>query len=240
MTVRDALAAIGRRWYVVVAVMLAFGALTLVLSDRGGSFYSKTTVSFTLPNRTTLLPDSGNTDTSVIAFASAVATAINQGKPVPTYSSADAPYFGAGVRQGSMVSLRNDGNQWMASFPSATIDIQVVGPTREWVSARQALLLNEVVQVARAQQFAVVAPASRQITATIQPLSTQIAAVPATRSTQIMAVSAMTLAGLLVACPAAVAADGLILGRRRRRAASHTPARTAETIGRPSPRGGYV
>jgi hypothetical protein len=236
MTARDALAAIGRRWYVFVAVMLAFGALTFALSQGGESFYSKTTVSFTLPNRTTLLPDSGNTDTSIIAFASAVATAINQGKPVPTYSSADAPYFGAGVRQGSMVSLRNDGNQWMASFPSATIDIQVVGPTRKWVSARQAALLNEVIQVAHAQQFAVVAPQSGQITATIQPLSTAIAAVPATRSTLIMAVAAVTLAGLLVACPAAVAADRLIRARRRRRMSF----RTADAVARPSRIGGYV
>jgi hypothetical protein len=236
MTVRDVLGAIGRRWYVFVAVLLVFGALTLLLSRGGESFYSKTTVSFTLPNRTTLLPDSGNSDTSIIAFASAVATAINQGKPVPTYSSADAPYFGAGVRQGSMVSLRNDGNQWMASFPSATIDIQVVGPTREWVSARQAVLLKQVIQVASAQQFAVVTPPSGRITATVQPLSTEISTVPATRSTQIMAVSAMTLAGLLVACPAAVATDRLMAWGRRRR----TTFRTPEPIGGPGRIGGYV
>jgi hypothetical protein len=51
-----------------------------------------------------------------------------------------------------------------------------------------------------------------------------------------MAVAAVTLAGLLVACPAAVAADRLIRARRRRRMSF----RTADAVARPSRIGGYV
>jgi hypothetical protein len=215
MTVRDVLTAVGRRWYVFLAIMLAFGALTTAFYRDGGSFFTHTTVTFTLPARTTLEPDSGTTDVSVIAFAGAVATAMNEGKPAPVYSSADAPYYGAGVREGVMVSLRNNGNQWISSFPAATIDIQIVGHTREWVATRQKALLEEIMAVTRGQQS--VAVISEQITASVGPLSTEIGEVTSSRSTQMLAVVAMGIAGLILGCSASVAVDRLARGRRNAR-----------------------
>lgn len=210
MTVRDVLAAMGRRWYVFLVVVLAFAGLALALQRDGGSFYTNTTITFTLPERPTLLPDSGTNDLSIIAFAGAVATSINEGKPVSTYSSAQAPYYGAGVREGVMVSLRNDGNQWMTSFPNATIDIQIVGRTREWVAERQSAILSDIMSVTQGQQRATTTPESDRITAVIAPLSTEIGQVTASRSSQLLAVGAMALAGLIVAATAAVATDRLI------------------------------
>jgi hypothetical protein len=212
--------------------MLVFGAVTAAFYRDGGSYYTHPTVTFTLPERPTLLPDSGTNDKSVIAFASTVATQLNEGKPVATYSSADAPYYGAGVREGVMVSLRNDGNQWMSSFPTATIDIQIVGRTREWVADRQKAVLDEIMEVTRGQQS--VADVAEQITATVAPLSTEIGKVSSSRSTQILAVAAMMVAGLIVACPAAVAVDRL--ARRRRQ---HHNRRVAIPLAAPVRTGGH-
>lgn len=213
---RDALAAVGRRWYVLVAVVLAFAALTFAVYRDGGSFTTRATVTFTLPSRSTLLPESGLTDLSIIGFAGAVATSINAGKPVQTFSSADAPYYGAGVREGVMVSLRNSGNQWISSFPSATIDIQIVGRTREWVEDRQQTLLHDVMAVAQAQQNAVLTPPSDRISATVEPLSTEIHEVAPGRTDLILAIGAMSVAALIVGCSGALLTDRSVRWIRRR------------------------
>jgi len=233
VTTRDVLAAVGRRWYVFLAVLLVFAALAVVFYRDGGSYYTRTTLTFTLPERSTLELNNGSTDTSVIAFAGAVAVSINEGKPVARYSSADAPYYGAGVRQGVMVSLRNDGSQWISSFPSATIDVQIVGQTEEWVADRQAAILADIMSVTRGQQKATTTPATAQITATVAPLSTDIAHITSSRTTQMLALAATVLAALLVAVPTAVGVDRAARGRR---IAKHR--RVASAL-RPSPSGGY-
>ncbi|MDQ4214267.1 hypothetical protein [Microbacterium capsulatum] len=234
MTVREALSAMGRRWYVLLAIVLVFAGLSYLFYKDGGSYATQTTVTFTLPSRSTLLPESGSTDISIIAFAGAVATSINQGKPVETFSDANAPYYGAGVRQGVMVSLRNTGNQWISSFPSATIDIQIVGRTRQWVLDRQQEALKQIIDVTAAQQAATITPVSDRITATVEPLSTDIQHVTPGRSELTLAGAAMVLAGFITGCSAAVIVDRSIRSRRRRRALKGVDAPTpgARTGGR--------
>jgi hypothetical protein len=229
-TMRDALVAVGRRWYVVLAVLLAFAGLTVVFHQEGGSFTTRTTVTFTLPSRSTLLPNSGLNDLSIISFAGAVATSINAGKPVQTFSSADAPYYGAGVREGIMVSLRNTGSQWISSFPSATIDIQIVGRTRAWVEERQTYLLGELKAIARAQQSATLTPQSDRIAVTIEPLSTEIHQVVPGRSDLIMAGGAMSLAALITGFSFAIIIDRIV--RRERHPVRQAKARRGETRAR--------
>lgn len=216
MTVRDVLGATGRRWYAFLVVLVAFAALAVVLERDGGAFYTNSTITFTLPERPTLLPDSGTNDLSVIAFASAVAVSVNEGKPVATYSSAQAPYYGAGVRQGVSVSLRNDGSQWISSYPNATIDAQIVGPTYEWVAERQEAILTDIMSVTRGQQAANATAETDQITAVIAPLSTEIVHVTASRSTQMLAFSAIALAGIATATTVSVVIDRLVRRSRRR------------------------
>lgn len=218
VTVREVLSAIGKRFYVLLAILLVFAGATYLFYKDGGTYSTRTTVTFTLPARSTLLPESGTGDLSIIAFAGTVATAINQGKPAPTFSDANAPYYGAGVRQGIMVSLRNGGNQWITNFPSATIDIQIVGRTRAWVYQHQQEALKQIMDVAAAQQAATVTPESDRITAHVAPLSTDIQLIAPGRSELILAGAAMGLAGLVTGCSAAVIVDRSIRSWRRRRA----------------------
>lgn len=217
MTVREIFSAVGRRWYAFVAVLLIFVAVGYIMDRDGGGYYSSTTVTFTLPQRPTLLPDSGTNDLSVIAFASAVATSVNEGKPVSTYSSAQAPYFGAGVREGVSVSLRNDGSQWMTSFPNATVDIQIVGRTYEWVQERQTAILSDIMSVSEGQQAAVTTPQADRITAVVAPLSTDIMQIQPSRSSQMLAFAAVALAGVIVATAVATFVDTRFARRRTHR-----------------------
>ena len=165
------------------------------------------------------MENNGSTDASVIAFAGAIASEINRGKPVATYSSASAPYYGAGVRDGVLVSLRNEGNQWMASFPSATIEIQIVGRTRAGVAAKQQQLLREIADVASGQQSASVPSPADRITGAVEPTSMQIDEILPTRTAHIFAIAALVLAGVILGAWLAVAVDraaGRRSGSRRR------------------------
>lgn len=210
MTVLDILKAALRRWYVLLLMLVLTGFLTATFFRDSGTFTTRTAVTFTLPARTTLMANSGSDDSSVIAFAGAVATEINLGKPALNYSTADAPYYGAGVRQGILVSLRNEGNQWIASYPSATIEIQIVGRSREWVQTQQQELLAKISYVTDAQQRSAVPTVADRITATVEPTSTQIDEIAPTRTTEILALAAMAIAGIIVATWSAVAVDVMV------------------------------
>ncbi|WP_010205786.1 hypothetical protein [Salinibacterium sp. PAMC 21357] len=226
MTVLDILKAALRRWYVLLLVLVLTGFLTATFFRDSGAFATRTAVTFTLPARTTLMANSGSDDSSVIAFAGAIAAEINLGKPALTYSTVDAPYYGAGVRQGILVSLRNEGNQWVASYPSATIEIQIVGRSREWVQTQQQELLTKIADVTDAQQRTVVPAVADRITATVEPTSTQIDEITPTRTTEYLAVAAMALAGVIVGTWSAVGVDQLVLRlstSRRNRALRRVP-----------------
>lgn len=219
MTVRDLLNSIGRRWYALALILVAAVFLAVFLYRDGGSFTTNTTVTFQLQGRSALQPDSGATDASVVAFAGTVATEINLGKPVVAYSSAEAPYYGAGVREGVIVSLHNVGNQWTASHPTATIDVQIVGRTSQWVLSRQQRVLNDVLAITAAQQNAAQAQHADRIEAVVDPLSVQIREIRPTRTAQALAFAAIAGAATLVGAWVCVLWDtGMVRRRARGRA----------------------
>lgn len=211
MTVRDLLSAIRRRWYVPIAVLLCVGALTVMLERDSGTFSTSTVVTFTLPDRTTLDPESGVSDASVIAFAGAIATEINLGKPSPQYSDSGAPFYGAGLREGVIVGLRNAGNQWRSSYPSATIEVQIVGRTFEWVEQMQQEVLAKIDKVASVQQSLLAS--TGRIIVTVEPLTTNIEQIVPTRSSRLAAFGAMFLAALFVGGWGAVMVDRALIRR---------------------------
>ncbi len=230
MTVRDIVSAAFRCWYVLLLVLSLAASLAATFYRDSGTFTTRTAVTFTLPARTTLMANNGSDDTSVIAFAGVVATEINRGKPAPSYSSVDAPYYGAGVREGILVSLRNEGNQWVARYPSATIEIQIVGRTREWVKAQQQELLTRIAYITNAQQSVAVPAAADRITATVEPTSTQIDEIIPTRAAEILAFAAMALAGVILGTWSAVEVD-LRIARRSASRREGTPRRRPMIMG---------
>lgn len=210
MTVRPALGVLVRRWYVVLAVLLVFGWLYGQLKDQGAVYATHTTVTFTLPSYASLSAYSGTTNDSVITFAGAVVSQINAGHSPRIYSEADAPVYGAGIRQGELVALHDAGNQWNSYFPSASIDVQVVGPSVEWVHARQQAALSRIKQVSQAQQAAQDTKVNERMTATVDPLSTEIYRIGPSRSEGLVALAAMGLAATICAGGAAALVEAAV------------------------------
>lgn len=215
MTFREVVLTMLRRWYVLVAALLCAVLLTLHFAQGQGSFTTRTSVDFTYPNSTALDPYNGNGDKSVIAFVAAVAQEVTGGDVAATYADISAPYYGAGIRQGVNVSLPNDGNQFIAIYRTARIDIQIVGPSYEWVQAKQQDIVAEVSRVAETlQSQAGVSPRDRMVP-TVEPLSLLISSVNPARSTVILAVAGMGIAALLVGGWGAIVVERLRSRPRR-------------------------
>lgn len=228
MTMRELGAALGRRWYVVLLVLAIAGGVGFALLRTGGVYTSSTIVSFMLPDKTSLSLNSGLDDASVIAFAGVVAQEINNGKPPARYSTDDAPFYGAGVREGVLVTLPNAGNQWVSAYLRAEVQLQVVGTTEAWVADTQAQILRDIDQVTEALQVSV-QPESSRITANVVPLTKRIIEITPSRSTQIGAFTALGAAALIVGGWLALMTDRLILAAsaRRRRSPAQTNQRMA-------------
>jgi hypothetical protein len=215
MTVLDLGSTILRRWYVVVVALIfaAFGGY--LLQGSGGLYTSETVVSFLLPKETSLSPNSGLDDTSVIAFSGVVARAAGSGRAPVNYSTDDAPLYGAGLRQGVVLALPNSGNQWSTAYLRAELVLRIVGPTKEWVAQQQDDVLTRIIQVADAQQFSVASEDAR-IQVSPVPLTKQIFHIAPSRSETIAAFLALLIAAFIVGAWGAVLVDRAIRGNALR------------------------
>lgn len=198
MTVREILIAIGRRWYLVLALFAMALLLGVLLLRDGGVYSTRTIVSFMFPTSTSLSASNGTTDESLIAFAGAVAQEINNGRPAASYSEDSAPFYGAGVRQGTLVSLPYSGNQWATDFSVAEVEIQIVGRSQEWVETTQAELVDKVLRVAEERQDDLAVPADQRIEMTVVPLTLEIEHIVPGRASVLAALAALLAAALLV------------------------------------------
>jgi hypothetical protein len=226
MTVREILTAMLRRWYIPVTVLACAALATVLLARDGGIYSTRTVVSFTLSPATSLTPDNGSENTSVVAFAGAVVSAIHNGRPPAPYSMAEAPYYGAGVREGVRVDLVDSGNQWVSSFSRSDIEIRIVGRSLDWVTAQQDQMVDLVLGFADAEQAALLIPEEDRITATVAPITTEIEHIHSSQDLQIVAAVAMLAAALLVSAWLSITLD-----QRLRRPAGPTRIRP-----HPSPR----
>lgn len=229
MTVRDLGASMLRRWYVVALALLLAGAGNYVLQRDRGVYTTETVVAFVLPNQTRLSSNSGLDDSSVIAFAGAVAREVNGGRDAVSYSTDDAPLYGAGIRQGALIAIPNSGSQFVSVYQRAEVVLQIVGPTREWVARKQSELLGGVLDAAEAQQASVTSPAAR-IQTTPVPLSTQISHVVPSNSVVLAAFVALFVSALIVGGWSATAVDRAAQRARDKRARRAAPPTSHEGI----------
>jgi len=168
MTFRYILSAMLRRWYIPLVMIACAGIITVLLARDGGVYSTRTVVSFLRPDASSLSPN-GTNDASVIAFAGAVVQATKNGRPAARYSTDEAPYYGAGVREGALVELANSGNQWVSSFNKSDIQIDIVGRSAEWVESTQTELVDKILAGAAAQQAALKTASKNRITAAVVP-----------------------------------------------------------------------
>jgi hypothetical protein len=213
VTFSDIVAAMARRWYVPLGVLACAALLTAFLVHDGGVYSTSSVVTFTRSSTTSLSPDNGADDSSVVAFAGAVVNAINNGRPPAPYSMADAPYYGAGIREGVRVDLADEGNQWVSTFSRSDVEIQIVGRSLERVETEQQRMIDLVLSFADAEQAVLQIDAGNRIEAAVAPLSTQIEYVHPSLGSQLGATGAMLAVALILGASGAVAVDR-VLSRR--------------------------
>jgi len=234
MTIRELLSAMLRRWYIPIGLLAGAALVTAMLASDGGLYTTNTVVSFMRPAETSLSPYNGAQDESVIAFAGVVVQATNNGRTGATertalrYSMSDAPYYGAGVREGVLVNLSNSGSQWASTFSKSDIEIQIVGRTFDWVKTRQTELVNRVLSISNTEQSALDISSDARITATVAPVTMQIDYVSPSRRVQLAAGGAMLAVALIVGAWGSITVDRLRL-RPRISAGSRTQASSHRT-----------
>ena len=214
MTVREILSAMLRRWYIPIGLLACAALVTVILARDGGIYTTTTVVSFMRPATTSLSPANGTNDSSVIAFAGAVVQETNNGRPPERYSMGDAPYYGAGVREGVLVELANSGNQWVSTFSESDVEIQIVGRSIGWVKTRQKELIDKVLGFSNAEQAALTMSSDDRIAATVVPLTMQIEYISPSRSSQVTAGAAMLAVALIMGAWGSITVDHLLSRRR--------------------------
>jgi hypothetical protein len=214
VTFRDIVVAMVRRWYLPLAVLACAAVVTGLLARDGGTYSTSTVVTFMRSSTTSLSPDNGADDSSLVAYAGAVVNAINNGRPPAPYSMDDAPYYGAGVREGVRVDLADDGNQWVSTFSRADVEIQIVGRSLEQVEAEQQRMIDLVLSFADAEQAVLQIESEDRIEAIVAPLTTQIEYVHPSWGSQLGAAGAMLAVALILGAWGAVTVDSRLARRR--------------------------
>jgi len=215
VTFGQVVTAVLRRWYVPLVVLVAAAAITTQLVKSGGLYSTRTVVM--LVNKAAIGPDNGSGNDNIIAFAGAVANDVNNGRPVVRYAHENAPLYGAGISQGVFVGLRDDGGQWMTSFTRAELEIEIVGPTRDYVASIQQELLSKVSTRVRELQGPAYNDPDSRIRTQVVPLTLAIDHVSASGSQLVIAVASMLAAAMIVGSWGAVRLDALLRGRSARR-----------------------
>jgi len=207
MTVRTILRILLRRWYVMLLVLGAAGAGTAYLVAHADGVYStRTIVNFLYSYESSLALDGSVKDDDVIAFAGAVAAEVVPGRDAVRYAAGDAPYYGAGLREGVLVGLVDYGNQWTPSYGVAAIEIQIVGESLAWVQARQREALARIEH----SPYVIQQPGDiTDLVPRVDPLSLQIQHITPSRTALVAAVAALGGAGLLAAGALSVGVDRL-------------------------------
>ncbi|GAA1953994.1 hypothetical protein [Microbacterium deminutum] len=227
MTIRDIWQAIVRRWYAVVAVFAIVAGLTFYFGQNDGLYTTRTVVSFSVPGPSDPLEQGGSRKQGVITFAAALAREINDGREPTRYASADAPLYGAGIRQGVLVGLPDTGGQWGVFYSRADIEIQIVGPTYEWVEHKQQTILAKVRASAEAQQRAVNVPDASFFSSAVEPITLKIDHVAPSRTAKAAAMAAMAVVAILIGGWAALTWDRIMRRRMEQATLATRPTRPA-------------
>jgi hypothetical protein len=229
VTIRDIFSAMLRHWYIPLGLLACAALVTVMLVRDGGIYTTSTVVSLMRPDSTSLSPSNGTNDTSVIAFAGSVVLETNNGHPPAGYSMQDAPYYGAGIREGVLVELANSGNQWASTFDKAEVQIQIVGRTRDWVESRQKEAVGKVLSIVESRQSAAAVAPQNRIVASVVPLTSQIEYISASRSSQLAAGTAMLAVAIILGAWGSVIVDRLP-SRRRSTANAKVPHSSDRTL----------
>lgn len=230
MTLARALRIVLRRWYVMAAVL----AITVWgfwwQLESAGVYSAQPLLTFVSPD-TTQISSAPDWDADTLtSFAFGVVTQFNSGRELIPLASSSPPLYGIGVRKDVQVAVSNSGNQWMSVYGQPVVDIQVVGPSAAWVSARMRSTIATLSKLSDSAQDSAGVTAANRIALDVQPLSDGIEHVYPGRSAKLIAAASFAAAGIGAGAALCVWLDALIdhLSARRsdrRRRTSPLPTR---------------
>lgn len=208
MSLWELLRGFRRFWPVlVIGALLTALAGHLAIKDDG-VYFTRTELAFLAPTSSDW-PNALRTQSdSIIITAGAVARAVVGPADLPKFASPEVTLVGTGIREGWSLRLPDTGGQWATNFATQRLVLEIVGPTREAVAARQQELTAEVAVVLDDLQAAQGAAPRGRITVIPTPDSTVIFHASGNRP-RALAMTALLGAGATTACVA-------VLERRRR------------------------
>lgn len=207
MTTDSPLAPLLRGWYVVALGLIATGAFLAHLTADRPLYYAKSEI--------TLSAQGAGTE-QAIAFAQAVESVVNDGKPITRFVSPDAPLHGTGVRDGYSVVLPDTGGQWQTRYERPVLSVEVVAESPDRILATYAEVVSRVeAAVTYLQREQDVPPETLIVSSTVdEPTVTYVGT---TRSGK----ARVLVSGLLVGVGATFAA-AYIWDQRRTRSRTRT------------------
>ncbi|XAS77953.1 hypothetical protein V3G39_07945 [Dermatophilaceae bacterium Sec6.4] len=151
-----------RLWFVAVFGLVATAAAAAMVQHPKGVYYADASILFTGPSIAFANPvvDHNN---SLINTASIIQRAVSGPNGV-RFTSTDITLADAGVRQGSRVTMWNDGGQWNNHFDKPVLRVEVIGPTSRDASDRMTSLVAQINKELLVRQVASGAPSNAQIT----------------------------------------------------------------------------
>jgi len=222
MTLWELLRACVRHWPVVLIGAVLTAGLGIAAAADDGVYFTRTQVIFLAPT-SSLYPNALQTQSEdIIDTAGAVAKRITGPGEVLKFASPDVTLVGLGVRDGWSLRLPDTGGQWASNFASQRLVLDIVGPSRDDVGAKQDAIVSRIDDELDALQREAGVDPVDDITATTAPETTVIYHVGGSRP-RVMAATALLGSGATIAA--------VVLLERRRRVAG-VPKREADGLNR--------
>ncbi|HYI34256.1 MAG TPA: hypothetical protein VEX88_12415 [Glaciibacter sp.] len=212
MTTLQLMRMLARRWYVVVAIVLLAGAGYVSLSRESTVYTAQTDIVFIASGTDPVGGFDEQYRDSLVHFAAAIEREYHAGR-TPIRLAADAPLFGAGVERGEQVLLPNTGSQWLVSFDSPRLSVDVVGPDPQWVRARLTRVLERIETLARQRQEQSGVAEAFFIRTERAPQESVVKYVGSSRSASARALLSLLAVSIGLAAAATVAVDRLTMRR---------------------------
>ncbi|MBB5642778.1 hypothetical protein [Cryobacterium roopkundense] len=218
MTLNQIFRACARRWYILLGLAILTGFGAVLAAGAGGVYWTRVDVIFLEPS-SSANPNAlrAGTGGNLVAFAALVERQVNGNLDTPRFSNVESTLYGAGVRQGSRVSLANTGGQWADAFTRPVLSVEVVDSSETAVRSTLGLVLAHIDRISAEQQADAGVPQSSQITTLASP---QQAVISRAEGKGTRAGLAVLVLGLALAGAVTAGADRFLTRRARNRESS--------------------
>jgi len=211
MTFWELLAALLRRWPILLVGALCTALAGYAVVREDGVYFTRTEIVFLAPT-SSVYPNALRTQSEdIIDLAGVVAKKLVGAGEVTKYAAPEVMLAGLGVRDGWSLGLPDTGGQWGSNFATQELVLDIVAPTRERVKERQDELVDQIMTELHELQSDRGVDPINEVTAIVAPQTTIIHHIGGSRPRALGMTAALGIG--------ATVAVVILLEHRRRRAA---------------------